>query len=362
MVGVVIVKPTSIINVGLFAVLDTLGCNRTIMPISRRGNVLLNIGAVAGELIGTFMLTLIGVGIYAIPGITTTVIGVGLGFGFATVVLTYLFFIRSGAHFNTGVTFARALAWAPGLHERDYWGAGRLWWDLLFWFLYTGMQLAGAVLAILFLRAVDNSGFISAATFTSPNGNLAGNNGEALLLLWMCNTVLCWVALVLFSPRMGIQIKVLSNQYVMGFTVFGVVLVSVFWGTGSVCNFAVDLALATLIGGNATGTLWISAVAQILGAITAFVIFWAGAWLDRILDVRKHLTGNKHLDHSRVNALSNIINFMAVTTKEMALDSGDPKATDRMLVAETADGDNYPGYSHDDRRGGERCVPMTVMP
>ena len=331
------------------------------MPVSRKGNILLNAGALAGELIGTFFLTTLGVGVLVVPGVTTGVVGAGLGFAFAIAVLTYTFFLRSGAHFNTGVTLARVMAWIPGLHERDYWGAGRLWWDLAFGVLYLGLQLAGAVLAILFLRAVDNSGLIGAATFTSPNGNLANKNGEAFLLLWMLNTILCWVALVVFSPRMGIQIKVLSAPVIMAFTYFGVVVVSYFWGTGSLVNFAIDLALATLIGGNSTGSLWVSAVAQIAGAITAFVVFWAGAWLDRVLDVRKALTGNKHFDHSRINALSGILNFMAVTTKDLALDDMGDTSTDRVLVSENASGENYPGYSHDDRQG-QQCNTVVFTP
>lgn len=330
--------------------------------MSRKGNVLLNIGAVAGEFVGTYFLVLIALGIYVIPGITGSVIGVGLAFAFSAAVLTYTMFIRSGSHFNTGVTMARALAWVTGLHDRDYWGAGRLWWDMIFWVAYTAVQMAAAVLAVLTLRAVDNSGLLSAATFTSPNGNLSGKQGEAFLLLWLCNTVLCWVALVLFAPRMGIQIKIITNPIMMGFTYFGVVLVAVFWGTGSVCNFAIDLALATLVTGNSTNSLWISATAQIAGAITAFVIFWAGAWIDRVLDVRKHLTGNKSLDHSRVNALSGILNFFTVTAKDMVLDDADSTATDRRLISENFAGENYPTQGTDDRRAREDCAAMQVFP
>ena len=331
------------------------------MPVSTKGNVILNAGAVAGELVGTYFLTFLALGVYVIPGITGTVIGVGLAFGFAALVMTYLFLIRSGSHFNTGVTLARALAWVPGLHERDYWGAGRLWWDFVFWVLYTGAQLTAAVLAVLTLRYVDKSGLLAAATITTPNGNLAGDNARAFFLLWLCNTVLCWAALVIFSPRLGLQLKFITAPIAMGFTYFAVVLISVFWGTGSVCNFAIDMALGTLVAGNSSSRLWISAIAQIVGALTGFLFYWAGAWVDRILDVRKALTGNKHLDHSRINALSTIMNFMAVGAKELAMaDMGDT-ATDRVLVAENASGENYPGYSHDDRRPVP-CTTFTLAP
>jgi len=260
-----------------------------------------NVGALASEFFGTLFETVIGLGV-AIPAFIV-VLGPGAGLGLTVFVLTYLLWIRGGAHLNPVITMAKAVAWLGGLSHRDYYGAGNLVWDLLFGVLYIGLQLAGAVIGVLFLKFADTSGLIAAATRTVPNGNLAGKDNIALALAFMCNLVFAWVHLSTLGPRSNAVIKQLGAPLVIGITYGGIVIVTTYWGAGTVCNFAIDLALATLIHKNSPKTLWISAVAQILGALGGALLFLGQVYLDRNLELQME-HGAKNMDHLRAHALA----------------------------------------------------------
>lgn len=262
-----------------------------------------NVGAMAAEFFGPMFLVIVGLGV-AVPSFPV-VLGPGAGYGLTAFVLTYVLWIRSGAHFNTGVTLAKVATWMSGVAHRDYFGRGALLWDLVFGFFYIGLQLAGAIIGVLFLKYIDKSGLIAATTSTVPNGNLAGDENRALALGFMLNLVFVWVHLSVLGPRANAVVKQLGAPLVLGLTYGGVVIIAIYWGAGTVCNFAIDLALATMIGPNSPKKLWISAVAQILGAIGGYVMFWAQSYLDRMLELQI-LHGAKNMDHARVNSIAQV--------------------------------------------------------
>jgi glycerol uptake facilitator-like aquaporin len=296
------------------------------MPVSNGARGALNLGTLVGESVGTFFLTLFGVAVWAAGA--PFALASGFGFGFALIPLTWALWIRSGAHFNTGVTLARVAAWTAGLHQRDYFGRATLWWDIVAWFLYTGLQIASAVL----LRQVDHSGFLAALPIGVPNGNLAGKQNDALLLTWVLNTALIWTYLQVMGPRVGPIIKTQTAPYVLGTMYFGVVVASVYWGTGSLCNFAIDLALSTLVPGHSSDKLWISAVMQIAGAATAFALYWFSAWLDRLLE-RKMESGEPDYDHQKLNAFREVMARFWTADAASAAPLLDPASSDGTLVA-----------------------------
>ena len=275
------------------------------MPVAdRRAHAALNVGALVGELIGTMFLVVGGLGVAA-PAFAI-VLGVGAGYGLAVFVLTYTMYIRSGAHFNPGVTMAKSGAWISGLAHRDYFGMPGLLWDAVMGLAYIGMQLAGAVLGTLVLRYVDRSGILAAAVATAPNGNLAGDEGRALFLAFMCNLIFIWAHLTAMGPRTSTVIKLLGAPLVLGIAYGGVVIITVYWGAGTVCNFALDLAFATLLSGTTVKKLWISAVAQVLGALAALLVFAGQSWLDALIELlMRH--GAKDMGHVRINSLRDVM-------------------------------------------------------
>jgi len=275
-----------------------------------RAHAELNLGAVISEGIGTAFLTIAGIGVLA-PAFAT-VLGAGAGLGLAVFVLTFCLMVRSGAHFNTGVTLAKGVTWMTGMNFRDYFGRPTLYFDLVWGLLYLGVQMAGAVIGALVLNYLDRTGILSLPINTQPNGNLAGDEGRALFLAFVCNFIFIWVHLVAMGPRFGIVIKAIASPLVIGIAYGGVVILSVYWGAGTVCNFAIDLALATIVSGTSVKSLWISAVAQVLGALAALLVFMGSTWLDfRIEHLMHH--GAKNMDHVRENSLRDL--FMIVNDR-----------------------------------------------
>ena len=295
-----------------------------------RARTLSNVGAIFMELFGPMFLTIVGLGV-AVPSFVV-VLGPGAGLGLTVFVLTYVGWIRSGAHFNPGVTMAKAATWMTGLTFRDYFGRGLVLFDLVFAILYIGMQLVGAIIGIEFLKYIDKSGLIAATFQTVPNGNLAGDEGRALALAFMLNMIFIWVHLSALGPRSNAVTKQLGAPLVIGLTYGGVVIVSTYWGAGTVCNLALDLALSRFINANTPKKLWISAVGQVLGAIGAFVLYFCQAYLDRMLELQM-LHGDKsaaaNMDHERANSLRKIF----VRYMERSADAASAAGAGEPLVA-----------------------------
>lgn len=283
------------------------------MPLGvTRARTVSNVGAIFFDMLGTMFLTIIGGGVAAVS--FPVILGPGAGLGLTLFVLVYVGWVRSGAHFNPGVTMAKVATWMSGLAFRDYFGQGTILFDLLFGIVYIGMQLVGAIIGIEFLKYCDTTGLIAAAFTTVPSGNLAGDNGRAVALAFMLNMVFIWVHLSALGPRTNAVTKQLGAPLVIGLTYAGVVIIGMYWGAGTVCNLALDLALSRFINANSTKTLWISAVGQITGAAGAFFLFFCQSYLDRMLELQMH-HGSKsaaaYMDHMRANSLRKLfVRFM----------------------------------------------------
>jgi MIP family channel proteins len=104
----------------------------------RLGGVLL--GAVVGEVLGTYLLVFIGAGtviatkLLVAPDQPLDAVAIGLAFGFAVVIAVYTFGHVSGAHINPSVTVGLA-------------ATGRFPWRAVP--VYVGAQLLGGILASL---------------------------------------------------------------------------------------------------------------------------------------------------------------------------------------------------------------------
>jgi hypothetical protein len=286
------------------------------MPFGSEGNIRFNATALVFEGIGTFFLTLIGLSLYAVAD--ATIIGAGFGFAFAVLAMTFACYLYSGALFNTGITTAKLLTWIPGIHERDYFGEPSLWSDFLFWALYVGVQMGAAVLAVLSLRFVDHTGTLAAALNSHPNGNLNAEAGGAFFLAWLLNTFVCLVHLYVTGPRMSLSLKMSIGPLVIASALGSAVVVSIYFGTGTLLNFAIDLAVARTIKSQGTSALWISAVAQVVGALTAALIYWLMSNADRLREAAAK-SGSKDGQHSRVSLASAVLNRVNISRADPLL-------------------------------------------
>lgn len=298
------------------------------MPLSNWGSIWLNVGALAGEAVGTYFLTLVGLGVYAVSA--ATVIGPGFGFAFAVLSLMFVLYVVSGSHFNPGITAAKLVGWLSGLQSRDYFGSGHVVADAVFAALYIGMQMAGAVLAVLSLRFVDHSDMLESVFVSMPNGNLANHAAAAFFLAWLLNTFHIFVFLHVTDFRLGIATKLATGPLVYASALGASIIISVYFGTGTLLNFAVDLAIATTVEDQVTTRLWISVTAQIVGAATAVLLSYGLSYLSRFRELKAVVPADP--DHSRSNLLSSVMNRVPVKADDPLLPALKKTAEDTVMV------------------------------
>jgi hypothetical protein len=293
-----------------------------------------------GEGLAAGIFVLLGAIATAAPGVAAS--NAGFGYGFAALILTAVFLKHTGAMITPGAAMLRYLLNMFNLEKkRKHSSLGDIFhvaddhhhhaghWhmyihhaisDFVMMLLTIGFQLGGSLLGVLIVKHLDKTAFVKPVTFTAPFGNLLGHNGSTLLALWVLNSIVLLVYGVVtcsmwckksikhyikhkysdkakYTEKDGDKMldmyKVLVKKdfwYRWGpaiaamFGAFTVcVLVSYTLGTGSVLSFAADLALAVVITKH-TSHLWLSALGQILGALTValmLALFWVTVWLHR---------------------------------------------------------------------------------
>jgi len=221
---------------------------------------------VAAEVIGTFVLVLLGCGsaVYAAEnvealgngGLLTTTTTVGLTFGLALMVMIYSFGRISGAHFNPAVSVGAAMG-------------GRLAWSQVP--VYVSAQLGGAVLgaAVLFGLLQGFEGFEAEGNMGQNAFGAASVSGyalwAALLLELVLTAVFVWVILAVTDER---------NEHpalaplAIGFTLAAIHFVAI-PATGTSVNPARSIGPALFAGGEAIAQVWLFVVAPLLGGTVA---------------------------------------------------------------------------------------------
>ena len=228
---------------------------------------------VAAELIGTFVLVLLGCGSIAyaaetLPdvaesgGLFTTATTVGLTFGLTWTAMSYAVGSISGGHFNPAVSVGAALG-------------GRLAWHQVP--VYVASQLAGAILgaAVLFTLLHGFEGFTAEGAMGQ---NAFGSESPtdyalwaALLLELVLTLIFVWVFLAATDERHGLPV---SAPLVTGFTLVAIHFLALS-ATGASVNPARSIGPALFAGGDAIAQVWLFVVAPLLGAtIAGFSYVW----------------------------------------------------------------------------------------
>ncbi|MBM3154361.1 MAG: aquaporin Z [Chloroflexi bacterium] len=215
------------------------------------------------ELIGTFVLVLIGCGSAVIAGKAIGFAGISFAFGLAVLAMVYAIGSISGCHINPAISVAMLVA-------------GKMKWkDTL---LYVVFQCIGAIIAagILLLIAQGLAGYSVAANGLGQNGYGAHSpGGYSLIACLIAEIVLTAIfLLVIFGST--------SKDAPKGFAGLSIGLSLVFIHlvgipiTGTSVNPARSLGPAVFAGGAALSQLWLFWVAPLVGAIIAAVIWRYG--------------------------------------------------------------------------------------
>jgi aquaporin Z len=212
------------------------------------------------ELIGTFVLVLIGCGSAVIAGKAIGFAGISFAFGLAVLAMVYAIGSISGCHINPAISVAMLVA-------------GKMKWkDTL---LYVVFQCIGAIFAagILLLIAKGLSGYSVAANGLGQNGYGAHSpGGYSLIACFIAEIVLTAVFLIVIFGST-------SKEAPKGFAGLSIGLALVFIHlvgipiTGTSVNPARSLGPAVFVGGAALSQLWLFWVAPLVGAIIAALIW-----------------------------------------------------------------------------------------
>lgn len=212
------------------------------------------------ELIGTFVLILIGCGSAVIAGDKIGFAGIAFAFGLAVLAMVYAIGNISGCHINPAISVSMLVA-------------GKMKWkDTIF---YVIAQCIGAIIAaaILWAMATGKSGYSLAANGLGQNGYGAQSPGGYSL-------VACLVAeIVLTAIFLFVIFGSTSKKAPEGFAGLSIGLALVFIHlvgipiTGTSVNPARSLGPAVFAGGAALSQLWLFWVAPLVGGIIAAVIW-----------------------------------------------------------------------------------------
>ncbi len=211
------------------------------------------------EMVGTFVLTLLGCGaaVSLNCGVdTASVVGTAMAFGLAVVAMAYTIGGVSGCHINPAITIGCLLS--KRISAKD--AAG-----------YIVFQVIGAIIAAAVLYA------ITSVTTTEFGGTLTGANSCAgagsQLAGFIVEAVLTFIfVLVVLGTT---DAKKGAGQFAglaIGLSLVLIHLVGIHY-TGTSVNPARSIGPAIFEGGQAMTDLWVFIVAPIVGAIVAAIVW-----------------------------------------------------------------------------------------
>lgn len=212
------------------------------------------------ELIGTFVLVLVGCGSVVIANGAIGYLGVSFAFGMAVLIMVYTIGPISGCHINPAITISMLILKKINLKDASF---------------YVLFQIAGAIIGagIVYLIASGLASYNMTVNGLGQNGYGAFSPGKySLTSAIVGEVVFTAVFLIVILGSTHKKAPAGFAGIAIGFTLFviHIVLIPV---TGTSVNPARSIGPAVIMGGEILGQLWVFIVAPILGGIIG-----AGIW------------------------------------------------------------------------------------
>ena len=215
------------------------------------------------ELIGTFVLVLVGCGSAVIAGSQIGFFGIAFAFGLAVLAMVYAIGNISGCHINPAITVAMLVAGKIKAKDAVF---------------YIISQCIGAIIAAAMLLAVASgqADYSLAVNGLGQNGFGAQSPaGYSMLAAFITEVVFTFIFLtVIFGSTHKDSPKGFAGLAI-GLTLVLIHLVSIPI-TGTSVNPARSLGPAVFVGGAALSQLWLFIVAPIIGAALAAILWKYG--------------------------------------------------------------------------------------
>jgi len=219
-----------------------------------------NLNKYSAELIGTFVLVLIGCGSAVIAGNAIGVLGIALAFGLAVLAMVYAIGGISGCHINPAITVSM---FAAGKMKMDE-AAG-----------YIVSQCVGAILGAGVLLAIAGGmpGYNIAVNGLGQNGFGAGYmGGYTMEAAFITELVLTAVFLLVIFGATSKAAPAGFAGIAIGLSLAMIHMVAIPI-TGTSVNPARSIGPAVFVGGAAISQLWLFIVAPILGGLLAAFVW-----------------------------------------------------------------------------------------
>jgi aquaporin Z len=212
------------------------------------------------ELLGTFVLVLIGTGAVVIAGKSLGVLGIAFAFGIAVLVMVYAIGPISGCHINPAITIAML---ANGkIASKDA-------------IIYIVVQCIGAVIASVLLLSImtGDPTYSLAVNGLGQNGyGSASLGGYSLMSCLITEIVLTFIFLMVIFGATSKAAPAGFAGIAIGLSLFIIHLFGIMVSGASV-NPARSLGPALIVGGTALAQLWLYIVAPIIGALVAALVW-----------------------------------------------------------------------------------------
>lgn len=206
---------------------------------------------VVAEVLGTFVLVLIGTGTAVLSGGNMLI--TAFAFGLAVVMMAYAVGGYSGGHFNPAVTLAMFI-------KKKLSGM-----ELV---TYMVSQVVGALLATLFLFVMLPSSSLGA---NMVNTTFLGTDGMALVKGLLVEIILTFIFIFTIINVTKDEKNSVIAGLIIGLTLVGIILVG-FNLTGLSVNPARSLTPALFVGGDALAQVWIFILGPLVGGALAAVV------------------------------------------------------------------------------------------
>lgn len=215
------------------------------------------------EVLGTFILVLVGCGSAVLMGAQIGMLGISLAFGLAIVAAAYGLGAISGAHLNPAVSLGMVAAGRMSIG--DFLG-------------YAVAQTIGAILGalVIYIIASGKAGYSLMGDGLGQNGYGAGYLGEYSLqaaLVFEAVMTFLFVTVILAATASGAPSGMAGLA--IGLTLAAIHLVGINV-TGVSVNPARSIGPAVFVGGKALADLWVFIVAPLAGGLVAGLLHAAG--------------------------------------------------------------------------------------
>jgi len=212
------------------------------------------------ELLGTFVLVLIGTGSAVVAGEHIGFLGIALAFGLTVLVMVYAIGHISGCHINPAITIAMLVNGKIGSKDAV---------------IYIIVQCIGAIIASLLLLTImtGHPGFVLPTTGLGQNGYGVGSPGNySLVSGFIAEVVLTFVFLLVIFGATSKYAPAGFAGIPIGLSLTALLLMAIPI-TGGSFNPARSIGPALVVGGTALAQLWLFIIAPIIGAVIAAFVW-----------------------------------------------------------------------------------------